>query len=481
VELEIFDSEREAGLAPLLENENSNRILVAAAASRWESGIRTPAVASIQPPEQARASVNDIDLYFMKSVLVSTGWNANDDVFDPIEVWKARRTPEHKPFNLEHDCSNIIGHTISNWVIDAQGATIADETPPEQLPATLHVCNGDVLYKYWEKEELQERMNTIISEIEEGKWFVSMECLFSSFDYALVAPDGTQRVVKRNPQTAFLTKHLRAYEGSGMYNGYRVGRLPRNFVFSGKGLVRNPANTNSVIFSDTQPFSAQAAKKLEHFPEQVYTTASITHERKEMSIEIDTLKAELEQAKSQLKEATKTIETSDAARAKAEEQLKSAQSELATAKQEITALRESLASLEKEKRTVARLALVKELLSLESAEAAELVSINETTTDEAFKKQVELMAKAMERVKLPQPSTQVQTPAPNTPASTPTPQVAKADKLDIEKDAKGVQNAKASQLDNIQPTDSVTLNVSGSDVGVNTVAVAIASYLGRGE
>ena len=70
--------------------------------------------------------------------------------------------------------------------------------------------------------DLRERMNNIIEEIEEGKWFVSMECMFPNFDYALRDSQGESKIVRREEASAFLTKHLRAYGGTGKYEGYTV-------------------------------------------------------------------------------------------------------------------------------------------------------------------------------------------------------------------------------------------------------------------
>lgn len=82
-----------------------------------------------------------------------------------------------------------------------------------------------------------------------------MECLFSDFDYSVVSPDGEMKVVARNDESAFLTKHLRVYGGKGVYEGYKVGRLLRNIAFSGKGLVNKPANPRSIILQpDEDPF-----------------------------------------------------------------------------------------------------------------------------------------------------------------------------------------------------------------------------------
>jgi hypothetical protein len=47
-------------------------------------------------------SENDDDLYRVYSILVTSSWNKNDDIFSPEEVWAARDTPVFKPTNLEH-------------------------------------------------------------------------------------------------------------------------------------------------------------------------------------------------------------------------------------------------------------------------------------------------------------------------------------------------------------------------------------------
>ena len=144
-------------------------------------------------------------------------------------------------------------------------------------------------------------MDKLIAEIEEGKWFVSMECLFNDFDYAIVTPEGSEQVVARDEASAFLTKHLRAYGGTGKYEGYTIGRLLRNIAFSGKGLVSNPANPRSVILNDVNPFANAQAEEI--------TNSNINMENKDMS---DVLKEQVEELKAELataKEATKALET----------------------------------------------------------------------------------------------------------------------------------------------------------------------------
>ena len=194
---------------------------------------------------------DQVDLYYINTVLVSTGWNKNDDVFAAEEAWAARDTPVDKQFNYMHDESDIIGHITGSTVIDENGTKIETEEPPEKFD----IITSAVLYKSWSDPELSERMSQIVSEIEDGKWAVSLECLFSDFDYSVVSPNGDTKVVARNDESAFLTKHLRVYGGKGEYEGYKVGRLLRNIAFSGKGLVNQPANPRSIILQpEEDPF-----------------------------------------------------------------------------------------------------------------------------------------------------------------------------------------------------------------------------------
>ena len=137
------------------------------------------------------------------------------------------------------------------------------------LPNQFDIVTSAVLYNSWSNPELQLRMNTLVAEIEEGKWFVSMECLFNDFDYAVITPEGQEKVISRDEASAFLSKHLRAYGGTGEYEGYKVGRMLKNIAFSGKGLVDNPANPKSVIL-ESNPFSKSEAKSITEFNIEEY-------------------------------------------------------------------------------------------------------------------------------------------------------------------------------------------------------------------
>ena len=196
-------------------------------------------------------SIKDEDLFFHKSILVSTVWNKNDDVFVPEQVWAARHTPEDKPSNLNHDDSIIVGHIVNNIVIDENNKIIADNVKLEDLPDKFHILTSSVIYQVYHNDECQARANKLIEEIKTGKKYVSMECIFTDFDYALKYTDGSIKFVKREESTAHLTGYLRAYGGSGEFNGIKLGRVIKNLYFSGKGYVDKPANPESVIFTKT--------------------------------------------------------------------------------------------------------------------------------------------------------------------------------------------------------------------------------------
>lgn len=201
------------------------------------------------------ASLNDSDLYYVQSILVTSNWNKNDDIFDKDEVWAAKHTPEDKPTNLNHDEKIIVGHITSNWPITDDGVLIDENTPVENLPNKFHILTGSVVYKGFSSQDLVDRTNQLISEIESGEKYVSMECFFQGFDYGLLNKStGEYKILDRNSTTAFLTKYLKAYGGLGEHDNYKIGRVLRNITFSGKGFVDKPANPDSIIFTkDTMP------------------------------------------------------------------------------------------------------------------------------------------------------------------------------------------------------------------------------------
>lgn len=232
----------------------------------------------IERPMKAFAAANQPlqpDLLYMKSVLVSTGKNANDDVFLPLEMWNARATPILKPVDWEHNTgyelikntsdklddmkkivadNQIIGVMYNSYVSDKTGNPVTEEMARAndfQVPNEFDIVNEAVIFKYLFPTVAAK----IVKEANEDKLFVSMEAWFNGFDYRI-----GNKVVARNDETVFLDRFLRANGGEGKYKGEDIGRVLRNIVFGGVGIVARPANKDSVIQSFT---NAELQKKLE--------------------------------------------------------------------------------------------------------------------------------------------------------------------------------------------------------------------------
>jgi len=237
----IYDQEEKDGLSNSILNSSS--ITYASIAEPCSVSISNKSFKTL-------ASYNDSDLYYVQSILVSSSWNKNDDIFDKYEVWQAKNTPEHKPTNIEHNENLIVGHIISNWPITEEGVLIDPETPVENLPDKFHILTGSVIYKAFSDPILRDRAAALIDSIQNGIKFVSMECLFKGFDYGIINKENNEyKILSRNNETAYLTKYLKAYGGKGENNNYKIGRVLRNITFTGKGFVDKPANEDSIIFN----------------------------------------------------------------------------------------------------------------------------------------------------------------------------------------------------------------------------------------
>lgn len=360
----------------------------------------------------ARLSIKEtVDLFPIESVMVSTGWNLNTDVFLPEPTWAARYTPKDKQFNYMHDENKIIGHMINSYAVGSNEERIPDDL--DVPPTDFNIISEAVIYKVWRNVENQEWINQIIAEVEQGLWFVSMECLFSNFNYATISPEGQSSVIERNEKTAFLSKYLRSYGGDGEYQGYKIGRALDNFVFSGKGLVSKPANPTSIILKSKANFDLNQKE----FNKDLFASGECNMSD-DLKKQVDRLESELSKAKADndnikkefeakqkeeinsliakkdetIKEKTDAIAELDQkveAYEKQVEELKQSLSakdeEITKVNEELTKATESLETIKKEQIVASRVdLLVKAGFSQE--EASEHVSIYESLNDEAFAK-----------------------------------------------------------------------------------------------
>ena len=341
---------------------------------------------------KAEANPDQIDLFYIKSILVSTGWNKNDDVFSPAETWAARNTPEDKQFNFMHDENDIIGHITGSYIVDKDGNKVEAEEAPEEFDIVAEA----VLYNSWTNPENRERMQKIISEIKEGKWFVSMECLFAGFDYAITDAEGNNKILARDEESSFLTKHLRAYGGTGEYQGYKIGRSLRQISFSGKGLVAKPANPRSVILNASKAFDQQTVlQDLKQGDVDMSNENLLEQQIADLKSELASAKEALEA--SQAKESEEALAALEQIVAEKEEALASLKGEITAANEKIAELEETLSAqakdmeekmeelrkMKKEKKMASRKAALLDL-GLEDSEAEETVASYEEFDDTTF-------------------------------------------------------------------------------------------------
>ena len=459
-------------------------------------------------PIKSLASYSDSDLYYVQSILVSSSWNKNDDIFDKSEVWKAKNTPEDKPTNLEHDENLIIGHITANWPITEDGILIDENTPVENLPEKYHILTGSVIYKGFSNPELRERSQKLIAEIEDGTKFVSMECFFNGFDYGILDDaTGKFNVLPRNSETAYLTKYLRAYGGQGRHESYQIGRVLKNITFSGKGFVNKPANPDSIIFNkmNLNRISVQKNDDLLK-PGVSISTSTLNVENNIMSSEIETvvkdvadLKAKVESlgdsscaevtkeayaAASALKDKTVELENTikaqevslsetqnqldlilaekEEAAKKMEEEKKMKEEEMNKVKSELDAANEVIAVYKmKEEEMAKKEKKMKRMASLvEAGVETELASATtdkfESLDDESFEAITSLLSVAAKKAMIEKKTKEEAT----------------------EKEVSVTETVDASDLEDVEVTDTISLSVGGdSDNGIDSTRAELVEFV----
>lgn len=404
--IQIFQSEIDDGVADAVRSQASVAYCLPATDVRV---VKDPEWAKKTDLKALAENQDQSDLYYLETVLVSTNWNSNDDVFLPGPTWAARHTPEDKQFNFMHNEDDIIGHITGSYVVDKNGNRIqadSDDSHPDYFDIVTRV----VLYNSWGGEENRERMDKIIAEIEsdEELWFVSMECLFGGFDYALKSMGSSEEfIIQRNEESAFLTKHLRAYGGDGEYDGHRVARALQRINFSGEGLVDNPANSKSTILDRKKVVAFTVDDNAKStIGESKMTEAVVKEQLEALKSELATARAENAAFKAQAEEAKdkavadqiasheEAIAEKDGIISGLEDAAKVAEAKIAELEKSLSDANDSIAKFEeneekmkKEKKDEKRKAeLVEAGVDVESADVAPLFDLE----DDAFASVLEI-------------------------------------------------------------------------------------------
>ena len=255
--MKVFKYEKELGLEDLILSQGSTSIILDAFSKSDNDKINKALAAAILPD---RPPTND--LMSVAAILVSTTWNLNDDIFSPKETWGARHTPYLKPANKGHlgresvNTNMTFGVISSTIPLDKDLDVIDPFRDTEELPSFFHLMVNIFLWERYFPKQCQE----IKTKLASNQMFVSMECFFETCDYGLKNNDNEIMVVPRDDNSSWMSKHLRAYGGTGKLKindiEYSIGRILKEITFSGVGFVEKPANPESIIFKDYISFAS---------------------------------------------------------------------------------------------------------------------------------------------------------------------------------------------------------------------------------
>lgn len=204
------------------------------------------------------------DVMPLSSILVTDIWNANGDVFTGEELVKKYATAKFKPINWMHKGSEETENENIGVMLDSK--LVYGDIPNvdlfEKSDACLKGCSGKIHIKQdgiiW-SQYFPTYAEKIKKGIKNSSLFVSMECFFEDFGYAVREDNNSDiEFIDRTEATSHYTKALSQYGGSGRVKiknkNMEIGRWLKNITFSGQGVVQSPANKNknkinSIIFA----------------------------------------------------------------------------------------------------------------------------------------------------------------------------------------------------------------------------------------
>lgn len=188
------------------------------------------------------------DLLYFTALFVSAGTNLNGAHFLPSELVKAEDTIVSKALDVEHKEEEIIGHIYDRAYINKDGDRLELAELETKEDASLdadfnemHVVIAGVIYK--------NRFPNLAKEVSSGEWKVSMECYFSNYDVKvgdviMSRPEAEAMGLASEDLFGKFAKVIK--KGKEIASG-KLSRVLRDIVFSGCGIVKNPANPPSVV------------------------------------------------------------------------------------------------------------------------------------------------------------------------------------------------------------------------------------------
>ncbi len=188
------------------------------------------------------------DLLYFSALFVSSGENLNHAYFLPSELVMAEKTIVNKALDVEHKEEDIIGHIYDRAFVDEKGkkleiAELASKDSASIDKEGMHIAIAGIIYK--------NRFPNVAKEVIDGDWKVSMECYYTDYDIKV----GSLIVTKQEAESLGLEissdstfgKIAQVIKNGKEIASGAVTRVLRGIVFSGCGVVKQPANPPSVI------------------------------------------------------------------------------------------------------------------------------------------------------------------------------------------------------------------------------------------
>ena len=208
------------------------------------SALREKASKVIKLPE---AEDKQPDLLYFSAIFVSSGENLNHAYFLGSELVAAESTIVNKALDIEHKEGDIIGHIYERAYMDKEGNPLDIKDLVTSEAASLddqemHIAIAGIIYK--------NRFPDVAKEVADNKFCVSMECYFQDYDVKIgnIIMDKKQAeslgMVSTSDMLGRVAKVIK--DGKEIASGV-VTRVLRNILFSGCGIVKQPANPPSVV------------------------------------------------------------------------------------------------------------------------------------------------------------------------------------------------------------------------------------------
>lgn len=221
--------------------ENMQKVVVTAPLHTESASLSEVAQMLELPSESQRQP----DLQYFSAIFVSSGMNKNGAVFMGSELVKARESVAAKAVDIEHDEQSVIGHITQAAFMERSGKMFDPEdvsrnkSLEDMDKMEMDIAISGIVYKT--------RFPDIAVEISEGEWMVSMEAFFRDYDVKIGDLIVPRDQAEELGYDKLVGQVVQVKKGDKELGFHLVGRVLRDIIFSGVGIVKNPANERSLI------------------------------------------------------------------------------------------------------------------------------------------------------------------------------------------------------------------------------------------